>query len=178
MIFYRWLTGIPIISIETAMEAISQLHEKGVPHIVLTSFEREPHNNLLSLIGSQKKPEWTICHQFEIQFPRLSGYFTGAGDLLSALILARFHLCDDDLQLACEQALGTIQAVIRRTFQQREHELASLSEIPRTEQLYKSRYMRATELRILDSKTDIEWPAVNYRAKPLLSSTSSRNNRS
>lgn len=160
---FRWLTGISITSIEEVGKAISQLHEKGVSNVVLTSFEHDPSDGFLSLIGSQKQINDIPARQFEIQFPQLSGYFSGVGDLISALILAQFHICNDNLQLACEQALGTIQSIVRRTFLGRENDLAIWKNSHRET---KSGYMRANELKLIESKLDIEQPTVLYRGKP------------
>jgi pyridoxine kinase len=156
-----------ITSLDKAIKAIDQLHERGVTYVVLTSFAHESESAFLSLVGSQKHFNEATARRFEIQFPRLSGYFTGTGDLLSALLLAWFHICNDNFQLACEKALATVQAIIQRTSQERERELGLNAESSLQEQ-HTSIYMRATELKLLESKRDIEQPVILYQAKPLI----------
>lgn len=44
--------------------------------------------------------------------PPIDGYFSGVGDLFSAMVLARYH---GDLALAVGQALYTVQMILKDT---------------------------------------------------------------
>lgn len=116
--------------------------------------------------------------------PRIKGYFSGVGDLFSALVLAHFKATpqlplDKKLALngkssasplsqAASRALHTTHAVLRRT-QQHAHSLASKSpgdlspadnvytddELDAQDPLRRVRRMRKRELRIVQSRDDI-----------------------
>jgi len=77
-------------------------------------------------------------------------YFTGTGDLFTALLLA--HLCHDPDSLAavCERAVSAILAVLTRT--------AAAG---------------SWELRLIQSKRDIEQPVITVHAEPWSPSTGS-----
>ncbi len=47
--------------------------------------------------------------------PAPQAYFTGTGDLIAALLLARLHEHPDDLATAVELATAGLQAVLRDT---------------------------------------------------------------
>lgn len=63
--------------------------------------------NLLSLQGVNK------CVRMEI--PKLDATFTGTGDLFASVLLAWLHRHPNDLALACEATVSTVQAVLKRT---------------------------------------------------------------
>lgn len=63
--------------------------------------------NLLSLQGGNK------CVRMEI--PKLEATFTGTGDLFASVLLAWLHRHPNDLALACEATVSTVQAVLKRT---------------------------------------------------------------
>ena len=63
--------------------------------------------NLLSLQGGNK------CVRMEI--PKLDATFTGTGDLFASVLLAWLHRHPNDLALACEATVSTVQAVLKRT---------------------------------------------------------------
>jgi pyridoxine kinase len=52
---------------------------------------------------------------FRVRVPRLPGYFTGAGDLFAALLLAWTHRRPGDLAAAVELAVAGLQAVLQAT---------------------------------------------------------------
>ncbi|OMH85988.1 Pyridoxal kinase [Zancudomyces culisetae] len=105
------LTDRKIKVLQDAVDVINDLHDIGIPNVVVTSAELEDvHDESLGaevekqlhLIGSQLvvncKCSGSDCgdckncytrQMFIISFPFLSGYFTGAGDLFCSLLLAR-----------------------------------------------------------------------------------------
>lgn len=87
--------------------------------------------------------------------PSLPQYFTGTGDLFSALLLAWCHVHADNFLLACEKAIGSIQGVLRKTVEYTKSLHAK--EVP----------MRLCELRLIQSKKEIEEPALLFCAEEL-----------
>jgi pyridoxine kinase len=116
--------------------------------------------------GSNERP---TVHALAV--PRIKGYFSGVGDLFSALVLAHFETSPPlspssptnttALSRAASRALHTTHAVLRRT---QEHALNLTSndssaytddELDAGEPLRRVRRMRTRELRIVQSRDDI-----------------------
>jgi hypothetical protein len=55
--------------------------------------------------------------RFTISIPRLPSVFTGSGDLTAALLLAHSSALPRALATACERTMATVQAVCRRTME-------------------------------------------------------------
>ncbi|KAF8705554.1 glycosyl hydrolase 30 family, partial [Rhizoctonia solani] len=118
---------------------------------------------------------------YALAVPRIKGYFSGVGDLFSALVMAHFHQAQhsntsslsltagsmSSLSSAASRALHTTHAVLRRT-QQHALTLAAQSsddpsssnaytddELDSKEPLRRVRRMRTRELRIIQSRDDI-----------------------
>ncbi|XP_071954997.1 pyridoxal kinase-like [Antedon mediterranea] len=139
------LSGIKITNEEEALKAMQILHDKGVKTVVLSSIETGKENTL-TLIGTQiKDGKKTGC---KVEYPKLNMRFTGTGDVFSALLLVWTHRHPDNLQLACEQVLSTMQGILQRTYKQA-HLLAGAGGTPSPAE---------SELRLIDSKVDIETP--------------------
>lgn len=81
------------------------------------------------------------------------------GDLLAALLLAWLHRTPDDLQLAVERAVSSLQAVIIRTAAAAGSAAGTRE---RTIELCKAR-----ELRLIESRDCFEDPAITVSAIPL-----------
>ena len=50
-----------------------------------------------------------------MEIPKLYATFTGTGDLFASVLLAWLYRHPNDLSLACEATVSTIQAVLHRT---------------------------------------------------------------
>lgn len=50
-----------------------------------------------------------------MEVPKLDAVFTGTGDLFASVLLAWLYRHPNDLALACETTVSTVQAVLRRT---------------------------------------------------------------
>lgn len=50
-----------------------------------------------------------------MEVPKLDAVFTGTGDLFASVLLAWLYRHPNDLALACEATVSTVQAVLRRT---------------------------------------------------------------
>ncbi|XP_050392766.1 pyridoxal kinase isoform X2 [Patella vulgata] len=143
------LTEVSIRSIEDCVKAIDILHERGVVTVVLSSSLLGNDGHLLciasSVIGGKKE-------SYKVEMPFLPATFSGTGDLFAATLLAWIHK-DKNLKTAIEKTVSTLQAVIRRTL---DHAISLAGqEKPTTHQL---------ELRLIQSKKDIENPDILYKA--------------
>jgi pyridoxine kinase len=80
-----------------------------VSNIVISSMPAPPElGSDADLVCIASTPTAT----FSFVFPKIDGYFSGVGDLFSALVLARFQ---GDLCLAVGQALLCVQRILKRT---------------------------------------------------------------
>ncbi|KAF2569071.1 hypothetical protein F2Q68_00026806 [Brassica cretica] len=78
------LTGLRINSEEDGREACAILHAAGPSKVVITSITI---GGLLLLIGSHQKEKGQKPEQFKILIDKIPAYFTGTGDLMTALLL-------------------------------------------------------------------------------------------
>lgn len=154
------LTGRKIHSVEDAIEVMDLLHKMGPDTVVLTSTDlpSTQGDQFLLALGSQKtvKPDGTnrtqkIC----IDIPKVDAVFVGTGDLFAAMLLAWTHHHPKDLKSACEKTVSVMHHVIKRTIKYA-NEMAGPGKRPNAAQL---------ELRMVQSKADIENPAVIVEAR-------------
>ncbi|KAG0229235.1 putative pyridoxal kinase [Actinomortierella wolfii] len=195
------LTGIQITSWDTCKMAIQTFHDAGVENVVLTSValpvkEVEEHaihaingglSDSHSVEDGVKKPTlYCVCSSregdekqaakiFAISFPTYDGYFTGTGDLFSALLVARLeealrdnqpsddHALKDKgltaLARACIKVIGTMNAVVLRTYLAQKG-LTGGPGFDRT-QASAASIVKQCELRLIQSKKDIEHPNID-----------------
>eukprot|EP00976_Prorocentrum_cordatum_P082092 1184679-Prorocentrum_minimum.AAC.5 len=118
------LTGTKITSEADALAACACLHDMGPESIVITSMDIKSDSKssvdaasrFLTLIGSTRRPQREGApSRFRIKVPMLPAYFSGTGDLLSALLLGWSTMYPDDLATATSTSVRALQAVIRRT---------------------------------------------------------------
>ena len=64
--------------------------------------------------------------RFCVEIPRLRADFTGTGDMTAALLLAHSHAHPRSLVTAVEKTIATVQAVCKRTIEQRDSRLAAV----------------------------------------------------
>ncbi|XXG83783.1 hypothetical protein AAC387_Pa10g1462 [Persea americana] len=143
------LTGFTITSEKDGLEACNALHAAGPSKVVITSVHIE--DNLL-LIGSHQKAEGLTPEQFKIVIPKIPTYFTGTGDLMTALLLGWSNRYPNNLDKASELAVSSLQAVLHRTI--RDYQSAGFD--PQTSSL---------EIRLVQSQDDIRNPEVNFKAE-------------
>ncbi|XP_078617853.1 pyridoxal kinase-like isoform X1 [Branchiostoma floridae x Branchiostoma japonicum] len=148
------LTGMSIKTKADAIQAMDMFHEKGVKSVVLSSCEFDSSSTLVLLgsqiNGSEKK-------RIELEMPKLNLNFTGTGDLFTACLVAWVHKHPNDLATACEKTIATMQAVLQRTL-----DYAQKAAGPGNKATAAQR-----ELRLIQSKKDIEEPSVTLKAKSL-----------
>ncbi|XP_031259461.1 pyridoxal kinase [Pistacia vera] len=143
------LTGLRIVSEADGREACKILHAAGPPKVVITSINID--GNLL-LIGSHQKEKGQSSEQFKILIPKIAAYFTGTGDLVTALLLGWSNKYPDNLDKAAELAVSTLQALLQRTV----NDYLSTGFDPQTSSL---------EIRLIQSQDDIRNPQVKFKAE-------------
>ncbi|TKY47423.1 Pyridoxal kinase [Spatholobus suberectus] len=124
------LTGFKIQSEGHGREACRFLHAAGPSKVIITSINID--GNLL-LIGSHQKEK-------------------GTGDLMTALLLGWSNKYPDNLEIAAELAVSSLQAVLHRTLSDYEsagHDSDSTS----------------LEIRLIQSQDDIRSPQVKLKAE-------------
>ncbi|CAB1458435.1 unnamed protein product [Pleuronectes platessa] len=154
------LTGRKIQTEEDALEVMELLHKMGPDTVVLTSTDLPSKlgDQFLVALGSQKivKPDGTKTTQkICMDIPKVDAVFVGTGDLFAAMLLAWTHLHPKDLKAACEKTLSVMHHVIKRTIAYA-NEVAGPGKRPSPAQL---------ELRMVQSKADIENPAIVVESK-------------
>ncbi|XP_044269555.1 pyridoxal kinase [Tribolium madens] len=135
------LTDMKINNVEDAWKAVDFLHNKGPKIVVVSSTELGNDQNLLVLAS---KKVGSSSEKVTIKVPKLSGSFTGTGDLFAALFLAWMHKSGNNLKESLEKTVSTLQAVLKRTIECAKGEVTS----------------RAKELKLIQSKKDIESPTI------------------
>ncbi|XP_071801197.1 pyridoxal kinase-like [Asterias amurensis] len=148
------LSGQKITDEKSALDAMQRLHEKGVQTVVLSSIPSETNGMLVSYGTTVIDGKKTGC---KVEYPALDCQFTGTGDLFSALLLVWSHKHPSNLQLALEKTLSGMQAVLQRTLTDAQ-ELAGAGNKPSPAQ---------RELRMVQSKADLEDPKVCMKGVPL-----------
>ncbi|XXG83784.1 hypothetical protein AAC387_Pa10g1462 [Persea americana] len=139
----------PVMGDEGKLYVPSELVSVYREKVVITSVHIE--DNLL-LIGSHQKAEGLTPEQFKIVIPKIPTYFTGTGDLMTALLLGWSNRYPNNLDKASELAVSSLQAVLHRTI--RDYQSAGFD--PQTSSL---------EIRLVQSQDDIRNPEVNFKAE-------------
>ncbi|KAI7738990.1 hypothetical protein M8C21_010457 [Ambrosia artemisiifolia] len=143
------LTGFRIASEQDGRKACRHLHAAGPPKVVITSICID---GTLLLIGSHEKEKGQSPVQFKIVIPKIPAYFTGTGDLMTALLLGWSNKYPNNLEKAAELAVSSLQAVLSRTL--KDYEKAGYD--PQTSSL---------EIRLIQSRDDIRDPEIKYNAQ-------------
>lgn len=143
------LTGFRIVTEKDGREACNILHASGPSKVVITSINME--GNLL-LIGSHQKEKGHSPDQFKIVMPKIPAYFTGTGDLMTALLLGWSNKYPDNLDKAAELAVSSLQALLQRTLA----DYVKAGFAPQSSSL---------EIRLVQSQDDIRHPEVKYKAE-------------
>ncbi|CAL0301444.1 unnamed protein product [Lupinus luteus] len=143
------LTEFRIQSEEDGREACKLLHSAGPSKVVITSINID--GNLL-LIGSNQKEKGQEPKQFKIAIPKIPAYFTGTGDLMTALLLGWSNKYPDNLEKAAELAVSSLQALLHRTI----NDYKSAGHDPQSTSL---------EIRLIQSQDDIRSPQVKIKAE-------------
>ncbi|KAL1461333.1 hypothetical protein WDU94_013240 [Cyamophila willieti] len=145
------LTNIITNDRASLLKTIDTLHDKGVKTVVISSSELGLDKHLLGIASTTLGGSRTTV---SIDIPKLDAIFTGTGDLFASLFLAWFTLTDHNVKETIERTIGTMQSVLERTSSSFPDSSAKLSSKER-------------ELKLIQSKCDIENPKVKIQAKPI-----------
>ncbi|KAG0454810.1 hypothetical protein HPP92_024102 [Vanilla planifolia] len=141
------LTGSRIVSEKDALKACNKLHAAGTSKVIVTSICID---DKFMLIGSHQKAKGQPPEQFKIVIPMIPAYFTGTGDLMTALLLGWSNKYPDDLGKASELAVSSLQAVLQRTIADYEKVGFDIKE-------------GSLEIRLIQSQDDVRDPQVKYK---------------
>jgi len=147
------LTESKIGTEEDALAAMRKLHDSGVKVVVLSSAEfgvQKGDSPLMALASDGQRA-------FRISIPRFPAAFVGTGDLFTALVTAWLRKLDNSLPEALERTIATMQAVLARTMRAAEAEAAGSKPSP-----------KQMELKLIQSKADIENPQVSIKAEEII----------
>ncbi|KAK8669554.1 hypothetical protein V6N13_106982 [Hibiscus sabdariffa] len=142
------LTKLRIASETDGREACNILHAAGPSKVVITSINIE---GSLLLIGSHLKDKEQAPEQFKIVIPRIPAYFTGTGDLMTALLLGWSNKYPNSLDKAAELAVSSLQALLQRTV----NDYTSAGFDSESSSL---------EIRLIQSQDDIREPKLTFKA--------------
>ena len=146
------LTGMAIHTINDAKQACLLLHQMGPSLVILTSLVLQ-QDGLLTLLASSSSSSilanrTTDQIVWRIDAPLLPGHYTGTGDLIAALILGHTANPPYEMKHVLEKVISTMQAVIQRTME------ANTT----------TNTVASTELKLIQSKQDIENPIISFTA--------------
>ncbi|CAG7830950.1 unnamed protein product [Allacma fusca] len=139
------LSGMTVRTESDVLEATQILHDKGVATVVLSSLDFA--KEIATYVSHRKgcgRQVWKVIT------PKISGKFTGSGDLFSALFLGWYSKMNQDLPKALTATLTSMGKVLQRTYEYSKI-VPSTSKAP-------------TELQLVQSLDDIRSPCVNLEA--------------
>lgn len=150
------LTGLKITNESDALKCMQAFHDKGPSTVVLSSTELGESGKNMMCYCSKKGDK---VQQLRTCIPVIGEAFVGSGDLFAATFLAWSHHHPNDLKTVCEKVLSTMQHVLQRT-QKAAEAIAGSGNKPTLPQL---------ELRLIQSKKDIENPEICIKAEEIQS---------
>ncbi|KAI8985657.1 Ribokinase-like protein [Trametes punicea] len=187
------LTETKMTDAATLRRAIQTLHKTyRVPHVVISSIPLKPwltellplhlrppsdggDADYLACIASTRKDD--ISSVYVTCFPCLPGYFSGVGDLFSALVLAHFDEANSEgkgegespLAYAASQAVSKTHAILTLTHEAamalpEDERQATDEELDAQEPMRKILRMRGRELRLIEGQDIIRGTRpIEYR---------------
>lgn len=108
------LVGYPIDTKSDIITAINQLHKDyKIPYVVITSINGKLFNDkedIYCIISNMNTKQLKM-----VKVPLIHSYFTGVGDLFSALLLDKLVKCNMDLLKAVKQVLTIMHRTLKLT---------------------------------------------------------------
>nr|CAH7764422.1 unnamed protein product [Callosobruchus chinensis] len=141
------LSDIKIKNPDDVWDACKILHSKGCQTVVISSAEFENIPGLHIFASNMKGKD---TQRYTLVVDKLPIAFIGTGDMFASLLLSWMHKTNGDIKLSLERTVATLQAVLKRT-------ASSIKGCTPTS--------RQKELRLVQSKQDIENPQVTIEAK-------------
>lgn len=148
------LMDLTVESEKDILALMECMHVKGPSTVVLTSTSSVATDTITSYASSMQDGR-KICVKCE--FPKLNTSFIGTGDLFAALWLAWSHQHRQDIKLVMSKVQSSMQQILNRTLR--------LSRGPDKGDGKPDWDQR--ELRIIQSKKDIENPACDVEVKEI-----------
>lgn len=150
------LSHVQISSMSDAVRACEVLHGKGPKVVVITSLSFPNEEESIAILASIRTDGGTV-KVYKLVVPRIQGYFTGTGDLFSALLLGWIDRYPEDLPQALEHAVGGLQAVLEET-------VRSIHEDDGEENVlhYSASWWRERDLRLVESQEKLVVPDIRY----------------
>jgi len=139
----EFLTGMTISNEKDAINAIDKLHNIGIQTVIIKSLTYQ--SGSIVILGSTRKQDdnGSKVYRFITEVPKIDFYFSGTGDLFAALFLGWISKgCDE--RTACEKTVNSLYAILVKTFTE-----------------------KSKELRLVQSKSDIETPIIIFKVKEL-----------
>lgn len=150
------LTGKTIKTSSDAWKAMEWFHNKGVKTVVLSSTNTKDSNGELKAFLSHKGVSEQLKYTVTIPVIGDGIVFTGAGDLFAALFLAH-SASKATLREAFELTIATLQSVLKNT----------LKSIPERDRNAERVQPQQRELKLIQSKFDIENPKVQLKVEEI-----------
>ena len=191
----RVLAETRITSLPTLKEAIAKLHKAHrIPHIVVTSVQLPDAPATMSIIGSTAHSDLSP-RLFKIDIPAIDCFFSGTGDMFSALMVVRLReavteanltgakswISSDEvrpvdlpLAKAAEKVLGSMHAVLMRTKEARDKELegmggplGAMEKEKDSEKRLGLRRTKAAEVKVVRCLKYLRDPSLEFTAEAL-----------
>lgn len=158
------LTRVTISSMDDAVRACAVLHGKGPKVVVITSLTFPGEKESIVILASVKQGKNDPGKMYKMRIPRIQGYFTGTGDLFSALLLGWIDTFPDDLPRALEHAVGGLQAVLQDTA------LHSGLEEECHIQPYSAIWWKNRDLRLVENQDSLARPDITHLCTEVMTS--------
>lgn len=150
------ITDVKIKTEADVWKACSWFHDKGVATVALSSTKLGKDDELMAYLSHKTDNDE---QKFVLAIPKVEGIrFTGTGDLFAALFMAHASNDGNNLGKAFENTIASLQAVIRKTYE-------SVPDDVKKGERKALPYER--ELKIIQSKRDIEQPKIELVARKL-----------
>ncbi|CAK8672363.1 unnamed protein product [Clavelina lepadiformis] len=148
------LTDSKITNESEALTSISKLHELGPSTVVISSSSLGGVNSLIGYGSRRNNNNGIKYQQIRLVMNLIDAAFVGSGDLFAALLLAWTHLHPDNLKIALEKVISTMQHILKRTKAAADTQVGP----------GKKATFSDLELRLIQSKKDIEEPELCVEA--------------
>ncbi|XP_011873022.1 PREDICTED: pyridoxal kinase [Vollenhovia emeryi] len=142
------LTNEKVTNMSELQNAIKKLHQNGPKTVAVSSTEL---SDKLTAIVSTAKDNALM----KVDIPKIPATFTGSGDLFAALFLAHVYL-QSDMKATMEKTVNSLYSVLLNTY-----------EYSKVYADIGAQSVRKIELRLIQSKSNIENPEIRLFAESL-----------
>lgn len=164
--FDRLLTETTIDSLDTARAAARKLHALGASNVIITTLKLDKVPEQVRIAPKEADVEPLYCltsqedtgEQHLIAFPTFHGYFTGTGDLFSALVVARWQEQRESNRSLAEATVRVVQSVNAITHDTWQHQVHRVQSEYKGGRPPNPADVKACELRLIQGKVHIEHP--------------------